>query len=240
MATAGKDTKIVFGAYDLSTYFSSVSASRSVEMVDVTTFNPTSGFKTMIPALESGSVSLDGFFDSTANGVDEEIQGALGNTSVTPLTIAQAGLTRGNRVIQLSADVTDYEIGSEVAGAVSVSASAQGGFIGNGVSLKDLSNETSATDHTSVDNSASTSNGATCFLHITAKSGTPGATILVEDSADNSSFSTLATFTLNGSAVGSEIKTVTGTVNRYLRVSSSYTGSGFGLTYAVVVARKLK
>ena len=141
MATAGKDTKIVFGAYDLSTYFSSVSASRSVEMVDVTTFNPTSGFKTMIPALESGSVSLDGFFDSTANGVDEEIQGALGNTSVTPLTIAQAGLTRGNRVIQLSADVTDYEIGSEVAGAVSVSASAQGGFIGNGVSLKDLSTQ---------------------------------------------------------------------------------------------------
>lgn len=240
MANSGKDTKIIFGGYDLSTNFNSVTASRNVEMIDVTTFNATSGYRTMLPSLESGTVSLDGFFDGSANSVDEELQGVLGNTSVTPLVFAQSGLTRGNKAVLLSSDVTNYEIGSEVAGAVTVSATAEGGFIGNGVSLKDLSNETSATDHTSVDNSVLTSNGATAYLHITAKSGTPGATIKVQDSADNTSFSDLATFTLNGSAVGSEIKTVTGTVNRYVRVSSTYSGSGFGLTYAVVIARKLK
>ena len=240
MAISGKDTKIIYGGFDLSTNFSSVTASRNIETVDVTTFNPTSGFRTMLPTIESGSISLDGFFDGSANSVDEELQGALGGTSVTPLSFAQAGLTRGNKVVLLSSDVTNNEIGSEVAGAVSVSATAEGGFIGNGVSLKDLSAETSATDHTSVDHGALTSNGATAFLHITAKTGTPGATIKVQDSADNTSFSDFATFTLDGSSVGSQIKAVSGTVNRYLRVTSAYTGGSFSLTYAVVIARKLK
>jgi len=236
MATAGNSSKIIYGEFDFSSNLASASVSHAVQTVDVTTFG--SSNVVLLPTLESGEVSFDGFWAGDTDGIDEEIVARLQSSSNTPVTFAMAGLTRGNKVKMISSKQTNYEISSEVAGAVGLSASMNGEFVGGGVSLKDLDAESASTDHTSVDNSASTSNGAIAYIHVTAVTGTPSAVIKVQHSADDSSWADLATFT-TVTAATSEIKSVTGTVNQYLRVSSTFGGSG-SVTYSLVLARKLK
>jgi len=78
------------------------------------------------------------------------------------------------------------------------------------------------TNGTSVDNGASSSNGALAYLHVTASSGGTWA-FSIQHSSDNSSFSDLITFSANGSAVTAEQGTVTGSVNRYIRLRAART-----------------
>lgn len=72
------------------------------------------------------------------------------------------------------------------------------------------------TNGTSVDNGASSANGALAYLHITASSGGAWA-LTVQDSTDNSTFADLITFSANGSTVTAEQGSATGTVDRYVR-----------------------
>ena len=63
---AGKDNKVLFGAFDLSSYFNSANFSREQETVETTTFG--SDQATFISSVETASATLGGFFDgSTAS-----------------------------------------------------------------------------------------------------------------------------------------------------------------------------
>ena len=62
-------------------------------------------------------------------------------------------------------------------------------------------------------------------MHVTAVSGTsPTLDAVVRHSADDTTYADLATFT-QATAVTAERKTVTGTVNRYLKCSLTIGGS---------------
>ena len=77
----------------------------------------------------------------------------------------------------------------------------------------------------SVDNAAESTAGGVAYLLCTAITGTtPELTVTVEDSTNNSDWTTLVVMTALG-AVGSEQKLVTGTVDKYLRVSWTLTGT---------------
>lgn len=72
------------------------------------------------------------------------------------------------------------------------------------------------------DNGASTSLGLVAYQHI--KSMTTGSiTIVLDDSPNNSSWSTLMTFTTvaDGSEPAAERKTVSGAINRYIRIRTT-------------------
>ena len=58
---AGKDTSVLFGAFDLSSYFNSSSFSRDQAVNETTTFG--SDQATYISSLETANVTLGGFFD---------------------------------------------------------------------------------------------------------------------------------------------------------------------------------
>lgn len=78
------------------------------------------------------------------------------------------------------------------------------------------------TSYDSVDNGASTDNGLTAFLHVTATSS--GDWVLkVQHSADDSTWADLITFSADGSAITSEVGEASGTVNRYLRFQATRT-----------------
>lgn len=79
----------------------------------------------------------------------------------------------------------------------------------------------SAASSASVDNAAATTLGGIGFLQFFSRaSGTP--TFVIEHSTDNAVWATLLTFTNTGGATPfGERKTVTGTVNRYLRVTTT-------------------
>lgn len=78
----------------------------------------------------------------------------------------------------------------------------------------------STTTAGSVDNGASTAAGAYAFLHITQSAGAMGSndwTITIEDSANDSTWATIATFTADGSTATAEMQTIAGTVDQYTR-----------------------
>lgn len=88
----------------------------------------------------------------------------------------------------------------------------------------------------SKDDSASSASGLAAILQVVdIDSGTP--TVVLEDSANDSTWATLISFTAvaNGAEPTAERKTVAGTVDRYLRVTT--TGTFTNLDYALAYRR---
>jgi hypothetical protein len=93
--------------------------------------------------------------------------------------------------------------------------------------------QSSSGSESSKDDSSSSSNGIAAYLQmIDINSGTP--TITIEHSANNSSWSTLLSFTAvaNGNEPSAERVTASGTVNRYLRITSTGTFSNAKIVVA--------
>lgn len=107
----------------------------------------------------------------------------------------------------------DNPLGVVLAGAVSLSATTTG---------------------VSIDQGAASTAGAHANLHVLASSGGTWA-LIIEHSTDDSSWSTLMTFSSTGAAVGAEQQTVTGTVNRYVRYKATRTSGT--LTPVITFAR---
>jgi hypothetical protein len=232
----GKNTKVLFAEYDLSSYFNEASASQSIETGETTTYGTNS--KTYVTGLADGTISLNGLFDGSANGVDAVLSAKIGDSAGAIITVAPEGLAFGSRLKSAQTLSTSYEISSPVADVVSVTAEAQvSGGIGNGISLRDLSAATATGNGTAHDNSASTANGGAGVLHVTANSHNAGSTFKIQHSADNSTWADLITFTaVSTTTLTSERVAVTGTVNRYLRASWTLAGTG-SITFHINFSR---
>lgn len=98
---------------------------------------------------------------------------------------------------------------------------------------------TGAANGTSIDTLASAAFGGQGYLHVTAFTGTD-ATIKIQDSADNSSFADVTSFTF-GSVTGVVAKRIaignTATVRRYVRVAVTTTGGFTSMSFAVNVVK---
>ena len=111
-----------------------------------------------------------------------------------------------------------------------------------GVILHEIAAETAASGDTesaeSVDNSASSADGATADLHVPALAlgGYTDVTVKVRHSTDDISFSDLIVFTNVSTAGSAERKTVAGTINRYLAMSWLFNGAGSSQSVTPYVA----
>lgn len=98
-----------------------------------------------------------------------------------------------------------------------------------------------STEGPSVDNTASSANGATAQLHVSALTlgGFTNIDIRVRHSVDDITYADLTTFTAVTAAPAAEQKTVAGTINRHLACSWNFTGAGSGqsVTFFVGVNR---
>ena len=233
---AGKDNKVLFGAFDLSSYFNSASFSREQEVSETTTFG--SDQATYIQSIETATASLGGFWDGGSDAVDEELQAIIGSASATPLSIYQGGDTAGNKVVLLNSRIQNYTIDSSVADAVGVSATFTGDNFGNGKSLYALTNTSATANTTAVDFGASSSLGGQAFLHCTAHSSA-NISVKIQSSADNSSFADVSGFSFTAiSGTTSERIATTNTVNRYVRLAITVTSGS--ATFSVGYAHNLK
>jgi hypothetical protein len=86
----------------------------------------------------------------------------------------------------------------------------------------------------SIDDDAQTAAGAHAILHVFATSS-GDFEFKIQDSPDDSAWADLITFTLDGSAIGSEYLTVTGTVDQYLRLVRTRTAGS--ATISATIAR---
>lgn len=180
-----------------------------------------------VPGLMTGAVGLRGLFDS-AQFVDTEVIAALGTGVDNGLlvTVCPDSTTLGQPAMFCPADPTSYEVAAAVAESVTFSVdTVPDAMVDMGFVLHDHAAETVDGNGTSVDRTAGTTTGAAASIHTTAYSGLTNAVIKVQHSTNNSVWNDLITFTTI-TAVGSEFKTVTGTINRYVRVTTDVTGTG--------------
>lgn len=180
-----------------------------------------------VPGLMTGSLGLAGPFDS-AQYVDTEVIAALGAGVDNGLLITACPDTTalGSPAMFCPADPEGYVVAASVADTVTFSVEAvPDAMVDMGVVLHDHTAETADANTTSVDRGAGTTGGGAASLHVSAYTGLTNAVIKVQHSTNNSTWADLITFA-TVTAVGSEFKTVTGTVNRYVRVTTDVTGTG--------------
>lgn len=218
-----------------SAHITGYTVTHSREMSTVTALTDT-GYKS-IPGVLSGSMSFRGLFDSAAGSLYEEVVANVGTDDSLLWSVFPDGYAIGKPAIMAVSDPQGFEIPASVSEAVSMTIDAMpDDGVDMGVSLHALGAETADSNGTSVDNAASSSNGGVATLHLTAYSGLTDIVIKVQHSTDDSNWSDLITFT-TATAVTKERKTVTGTVNRYVRCLWDVTGTG-SATFVTAFARR--
>ena len=228
----GKNGRLAVAGNALAAYFSSQSINSTVDTPETTVFTSTA--KEFIAGLYSGTVSLDGFFEATLDGIVEtDVLGAVAGNNVT---IAPAGFTVGSPTVDCVGLATTYSTTSDVADAVKASIEFQAsGRIDYGVSLADLDVPKIAdANGATFDGGAGTSGGALAVLQVSSVTG-GGVTVKVQHSTDGSTWADLATFTAASSTTSQRV-TVAGTVNRYLR--ATWTQTATSASFAVTLSRR--
>ena len=233
---AGKDNKVLFGAFDLSSYFNSASFSREQEVSETTTFG--SSQATYIQSTETATASLGGFIDLGTDAVDEELQAVIGSAKCNSPFYLSRWRHSWKQSCLIKLKDSKYTIDSSVADAVGVSATFTGDNFGNGKSLYALTNTSATANTTAVDFGASSTLGGQAFLHCTAHSSA-NISVKIQSSADNSSFADVSGFSFTAiSGTTSERIATTNTVNRYVRLAITVTSGS--ATFSVGYAHNLK
>lgn len=233
-----QQTRILYGAEAIASVVRDVKPSVQRDMLDVSTLADTS--KAYIPGIAEWSLSISGMFDNTtgAGSVLDQMTSVLSASDTVATSIAPNGFTAGYPVWLLPTKEITYEVGAQVGDAVGFSlALGAASTPAIGISLADIATMTATTTGASQDNSASSTNGYVAHLHVTDSAGTtPSLITTIEHSTNNSTWSTLATFSTL-TTYGSQTLSGTGTVNRYVRVKYTISGTTPSFTAQVSFGR---
>ena len=233
----GKSTKVVFNGYDLSPYLNSVSAARSQELAETTTFSATA--KTFLAGFGDATISAEGYWDGAAAAIDVLFNAAIASDTAQTLTISRnAADAPGDAAELASCKQTSYEVSSGINDVTSISAEFQAnGAVKSGQILHALEAETATGADSAVNGTAETTTGAVAHLHVTAASAADTLDVIIEDSANGTTgWATIGTFA-QIAAIGSERITIAGTVKQYTRASWTIAGTEPSFTFLVAIAR---
>ncbi|CAB4156590.1 hypothetical protein UFOVP655_73 [uncultured Caudovirales phage] len=237
----GKNVKVFVDEYDFSSYFSDVTATTSIETAETSAFG--SSAKEYITGLKDGTVSLSGMFEGTAStGTDQYFATALGSATKQKVIVATSGHSVGARAVMLQSDDTSYEVSGSIGDVVQANAEFQSSNgVEHGVILSSGAAITTTGNGTSVDNAASSANGGVAYLSVPTNTRNGNITVKVQQSADNSTFTDLVTFTAVTSTqkTSYRVEVAAGTsVARYLRVNYTIAGSTGSATPIVAFSRR--
>lgn len=226
----GSNTQILLDGADVSTYFRELSTSIEVTTAETTTFRKR--WKTHIPGVAGGEVTLSGLYEPAFDSAPLMATGSV-------LTIGPAGLDTAGQMARLVSVVSaSYSESSSIGDAVlfdwDVTADTP---LGAGHILEPLTAISVDANGTTFDGGAATTTGAVAHLHVTSVSASDSIVVTIEDSATGSSgWATIGTFA-SKSAPGAERITIDGTVRRYVRAVFDVTGTAVSITCAVALAR---
>ena len=238
----GKAIRLWVDQYDFARYFRDITVNNSVATAEITGFSSVA--KEYIVGLEEGTISLQGFYESTALvGTDQYFGTILGVATKQKVIIAINGHNLGTRAVMALVDTSSYNLNGslgDVAKAdvtfVSSSNAVEQGIlltIGAAISATGLG--------TGVDNGALTSNGGVGFLSVPVDSRNGTVIVKIQHSVDNSTFADLVTFTtvVAATPTSERIEVAAGTtINRYLRVSYTVAGTTGSATPVVAFSRR--
>lgn len=231
----GKSAALYVNATNLSAHANAFSPSKSADVHDVTNFG-SSGWHESSGGLAMAAIGVETFHDPAAAAEDIILAALVGTDAAVVTALFDGGDAIGDFGWLLgAASLESYEATVNVADMIKKRGQFRGsGSAGRAVLLHVLGAETASADAASVDNAASSANGARANLHVTAINGGTW-TVKVQHSVDNAVWADLITFT-NVTATTQESVAVTGTVNRYLRCSLTKSG-GTSVTFALACAR---
>ncbi len=186
-----------------------------------------------------GAISFNAWFNDAS---EQSFDSTKALPTVDSVTLYAIGGAVNDAAAALVAKRIDYdwEEGADGSLELSITARAAAGIPLEWMVMLSAGKIThaSATSSASRDDTSSTSKGLIGVVEIVdTDSGTP--TIIIEDSANDASWATLLSFTAvaSGSEPEAERKTVTGTIDRYLRITT--TGSFSNCDFAVAYRRGL-
>ena len=218
---------VLVGGYNLLTYTTDLSPIDTEALFEQSDSLGDSWVEFLPVGMQKAYFTIKGWYDDAAASIAGIV--ATGTSTERVVCIAHEGNTIGKKFIGFQgsysakfrriltrAGLHKVDVPQVVSGAQE-----------DGVILQELEAKTGDwdTDSESVDNAASSANGGSGYLQVTAFSGFSGAVIKIRHSADDSTYADLITFT-TVTALGAERKTVSGTVDRHLLISGDVTGSG--------------
>jgi hypothetical protein len=229
----GLGSRFIVGGYDLSGDINAVGTIGStLAPGDITGIDKYAHER--LALLRDGTMSFTAFFDP---GGAHPVLSALPGTD-TLMTYIPPPQAIGSPAANLDAIQVSYNPTRSNAGDLTIACEGQGD---TGVPLEwgvgltaGIREDSTATNGADLDNGAATSSGAAVYLQVTQFTGSTAA-ITVQQSADNSTWTTLAAFTAVTAAPDNQRAAVTGTVGRYLRVISA--GTFTSLQFAAFVSR---
>jgi hypothetical protein len=216
---AGLAQKFFHGVYDLSGDVGSVDTwSTPINVLDVTGIDKSAVER--VQGLADGTFAFTAFFNDAALAAHVALRVPTAGAPVTWAIGQSVGDVAG--MIQGLGVSYDPTRGADGALTFSVGLESYTTVPVWGVMLTPgLKTDTSAANGSTLDQGAQTTAGAEAILHVTSFTGS-NFTATVQDSSDGSSWGTLKAFT-QVTDTGSERVTVSGTVERYVRVISSGT-----------------
>lgn len=229
MATYGSpDVFVLVGGYSLAAYSGEFS-DKVDALIDDKTPLGVSDLAFGYVGMRQAELKQAGWFDDTADAAHTALGGNEGVSRV--LSWGVEGNVRGNTFAGYAGAMQiDYERILSVKGFTRSRATYHGtGQVDQGgIILQPFAAQTATYDTkaTPVDNGALTSNGGAAYLQVGAYSGLTNVVVKIQHSVDASAWVDLVTFTTVTSGRQAQRVVVAGTVNRYLSITSTKTGTG--------------
>ena len=222
--SSGLSQNFYLAGYDLSGDVGAINNCSSPRTVlDVTAINKAAIERLM--RLSDAQLEFAAWFNDASG---QEHLALRGLPTADVVVVWAMGTTLGDSAVGLVAKQVNYDgsRGQDGSLALTVSCLADGIALEWGDMLTaGIDTHTGATDGTSIDDAAGTSDGIVGYIHAPAFNGTD-VTVVIQESSDNGAgdaWTTKLSFTQITVVNASERKTATGAVERYVRVSSSGT-----------------
>ena len=217
---AGDHVQVLVDGYELTGDSNRISINDSRDLFDITAFGDAA--HKFSPGQRMMALQHAGFMNSADAGSHPVLQGAAVDGLFSLYLGENAAPTVGDPVFSLLARQGRYgalpRVNQMIPFRAGFTNRGEGG--GWGVALASPTDVAGSASGTVVDNGVASKWGGVACLHVLSGADSNAYTIMVEGSgsgAFSGEESTLATFTLNGSAIGSEQIKIAGTIPRFVR-----------------------
>jgi len=231
----GKNTRLYIGGYDISALVLGVTPVQEKELTPYAVCD--GGQYHQMPGLAKDTLSIDGLFDDDYMAVLNNLRAASTGYQI----IIPFGITLGNRALAVDAAwLTKYVQTAVVTDINKMSAE----LVADDLPwdycklLFPKAQKTEDGNHTSIDDGSASAAGLAAYLQVFECGGDDALVVKIQESSDDGAgdaWADLITFT-TANGITTERKTVSGAVERYLRVAWSGTPT-YQATFVVVYKR---
>jgi hypothetical protein len=241
----GTNAQFYIAGYDGTGFCNKVSGDESIDTAEVTVLGNTA--KDYIPGLEDATVAFSGYFDGDADVDVVSFSYALDSIRRTQCAAVYLPQLDSNGGLAYSVDgfltSCKIETGTDDAGTFEAEFQTKNA-LERSVTVHTLGSESATDASTGIDQSDATDNGASAVLQVLEVAGTatPTLTVKVQHSSDSTNgtdgtWVDLITFDA-ATTVGGQVKRVTGTVNQWVRVQWTISGTTPSFEFYVGFSRK--